>query len=122
MLQHQSLGRLVAWMQSDHKGFIHMRYLLPDSVTTELFLAMPGSRIQVTGAQVESSISFAGQRVWMAATLGTRELDVRFEKLAERTPVELITWFEDGLEEYTGRRTLRQSPQRRSGGVLRIAA
>lgn len=122
MLQHQSLGRLIAWMQSDQKGFIHMRYLLPDSVTTELFLAMPGSRIQVTGAQVESSICFAGQRVWIGAKLGTRELDARFEKLAERTPVELITWFEDGLEEYTGRRTLRQSTQRRTGRVLRVAA
>lgn len=122
MLQHQSLGRLVAWTQSDNKGFLHMRYLLPDRITTQLFLAMPDSRVRVAGPQVSSSISFAGQRVWMEAKLGARELDVRFEKMSERTPLELITWFEDGLEEYTGLRTVRQNGQLRSGRVLRVAA
>lgn len=122
MLSNQSLGRLVAWTQSDNKGYLHTRYLLPEGIRTELFLAIPGSRIQVSGARVDSSICFAGQRIWMSATLGLRELDVRFEKLSARTPVELITWFEDGLEEYTGRRTLRQSGNGRPAPVLRIAA
>jgi hypothetical protein len=51
----------------------------------------------------------------MEAELGERELDVRFEKLNARTPAELVTWFEDGLEEYTGCLALRRP-------VLSIAA
>ncbi|MFT5583536.1 MAG: hypothetical protein ACI9VR_001114 [Cognaticolwellia sp.] len=122
MLHYQSLGRLVAWTQNDKKGFLHMRYLLPEGISTQLFLAMPGSQIDVSGEQVSCSISFAGQRVWMKAELGQRELDVRFEKLNARTPAELITWFEEGLEEYTGCLALRQSPQHRLQAGLRIAA
>ena len=115
MHHHQSLGRLVAWTQCDKKGFLHMRYLLPEGVSMQLFLSIPGSQIEEDGEQVNSSISFAGQRIWMEAELGERELDVRFEKLNARTPAELVIWFEDGLEEYTGCLALRRP-------VLSIAA
>ena len=115
MHHQQSLGRLVAWTQSEKKGFLHMRYLLPEGFSLQLFLSIPGSQIEEDGELVNSSISFAGQRIWMEAEFGERELDVRFEKLNARTPVELVTWFEDGLEEYTGCLALRRP-------VLSIAA
>lgn len=123
MLHQHALGRLIAWTHAETKGLLRMRYLLPFPVDTRLFLAIPDSQIRVQGARVRSSVCFAGQRIWMEATLGERELSVSFEKLGARSPDSLVNWFEEGLEEFTGCRTMSQdtpSPRRRQ--VLPFAA
>ncbi|MED5372426.1 MAG: hypothetical protein VX899_15505 [Myxococcota bacterium] len=122
MIRPQSLGRLVAWTVADQRGYLRMRYLMPRVIETALFLALPKSRIRVHGDQVHASVQVDGQHIWLEATLGQRELTVNFEKIGGRVPFELVSWFEMGLEEFTGCNTLQAPPSQDLRRSLHLAA